>query len=179
MSDSRNHAISARAGFFKVSVTCSLQDDGLSILRGTAVSRIGYDAIRAIRFHRHAPKRAVLVLTPSSGRDVSFLLQQGRKCDREITDFVTALVARVARAAPQTCLVIGPSRRQWVASWVGVLVSGLVLSIAAWSGLAGRPLGSLAMPIAVALVNLGVVLPILRSGKPRHHRVSDAPIAPG
>ena len=91
-----------------------------------------------------------------------------------IDDFMKSLLKRVAVASPETAYVSGPSRTQWIASWIGVLASGAVLLLVAWSLSAGRQIGPMLMPVGIALVNLAVVVPILRSGKPRRCRAADA-----
>lgn len=184
MSDLRKHGtpiheIRARTGFFPITVTCRLGDDGLHILRGADVTRIGYDAFASLRFDRRGSGHAALVLAASDGRGASFLFKPGLAPDAEVTAFAMDLGKRVARASPAARLVIGPSRRQWVASWIGVCASGLVLlgaALALWAG--GAP-GSVLVPTAVALVNLGIVLPILRAGPPRTHAMKDAAAALG
>jgi hypothetical protein len=44
----------------------------------------------------------------------------------EIDGFVKSLLQRVASASPTTRVIFGPSKKQWMASWLG-LASGAVL----------------------------------------------------
>ena len=173
------HEIRAQTGFFPVTVTCRLDEDGLRILRGGAVTRIGHDAYGDIRFHRRGSGRAALVLAPSDGRGLTLLFKPALASDDEIADFVADLGRRIARSSPVARLVIGPSRRQWVASWIGVLASGVVLAGAALSLWGGVGFDAVLVPSAVALINLGIVVPIVRAGPPRALAIRDAAAAIG
>lgn len=177
MTDMENDEISVRTGFLNRSVTCRIAEAGLEVLRNGQITWIGYDRFSAIRFDRRVSGRAVLSVKTSEGATTTFRSVPETASAMEIDDFVKSLLQRVACVSPTTRFVIGPSRLQWVASWVGVLASGAVLLFAAWSLLADQHFGPLLLPVGIALVNLAVVLPIVRSGKPHHSSAADAPTA--
>jgi len=56
-------------------------------------------------------------------------------------------------------------------AWAGIWSSFVFL---AWSLLAGGQIRPMLMPVGIALVNLAVVVPIVRSGKPRQYSAADA-----
>jgi hypothetical protein len=93
----------------------------------------------------------------------------------EIDDFVKSLLDCVARVSPTKRFVIGPSQTQWVASWVGLFASSAVFAFATWSLSDAGQFGSVLLPVGIALVNLAVLLPVLRSGRPRRYTAADAP----
>lgn len=165
----------ARIGLLKADVICRLEDDALSIIRGSGVTRIGYTHLAAIRFQRMTSRRAVLVLTPVDGRGLTLVLSTGGPAMPKIIQGVTALIAAVARLAPHAPLWIGPSRRQWLAACVAAVASGLVFVVVAGNLWLGQGLGPMVLPMAVASINLTVVWPILRAGRPRPVPVGQAP----
>lgn len=179
MRDKQNDEISVRTGFLNRSVTCRTAEAGLEVLCNGHTTRFGYDRFSEIRLDRRVSGRAVLSIKASDGATTTFRFVPEAASAMAIDDFVKSLLQRVARVSPTTRFVIGPSRSQWVASWVGVLASSAVLLYAAFSLLADRHFGSLLLPVGIALVNLAVVLPIVRSGRPRHSLVADAPTAFG
>jgi hypothetical protein len=132
-----------------------------------------------IRFHRRGAGRAVLGVRTSDGNTTTLRLMASPGSNGVIDDFVKSLLKRVALSSPETAFVSGPSQTQWIASRIGVLASGAILLLAAWSLSAGGQIGPMLMPVGIALVNLTVVVPILRSGKPRKYQVADAKILPG
>jgi hypothetical protein len=174
MSDIQNREIRAGLGFFNRPVVCRIAEDGLEIARGADVTRVGYDVLSEIRFHRRGAGRAVLGVRTSDGNATTLKLMATHASNGAIDDFMKSLLKRVAVASPETAYVSGPSQTQWIASWIGVLASGAVLLLVAWSLSAGRQIGPMLMPVGIALVNLAVVVPILRSGKPRRYRAADA-----
>lgn len=177
MADMQNDEISARTGFLNRIVTCRIAEAGLEILRDSHSARIGYDAFAEIRFDRRGSGRDVLSVKTAEGATTTFRSVPEAAAATEIDDFMKSLLQRVACVSPTTRFVIGPTRTQWVASWVGVLASGAVLLFSAWSLLADRHSGPFLLPIGIALVNLVVVLPIVRSGRPRHSSAADAKTA--
>lgn len=179
MTDTQNHENSASLGFFNRPVVCRITEDGLEIARGSYVTRIGYDVLSEIRLHRRGAGRAVLGVRTSDGDTTILRLMAKHSPEGAINDFVKTLLKRVALSSPGAAFVSGPSRTQWVASWIGVLASGAVLLLSAWSLVAGGQIGPMLMSVGIALVNLAVVVPILRSGKPRQYPVADATILPG
>lgn len=176
MSDIQNREIPAGIGFFNRPAVCRIAEDGLEIARGTDVTRIGYDVLSEIRFHRRGAGRAVLGVRTSDGKTTTLRMRATHASNGPIDDFVKSLLERVALSSPGAAFVSGPSRTQWIASWIGVLASGAVLLLSAWSLVAGGQIGPMLMPVGIALVNLAVVVPILRSGKPRQYPVADATI---
>lgn len=177
LTDMQTHEIRARTGFFNRSVTCRFSENGMELVQDRDVKRIGYDKLSEIRFHRRGAGRSVLRLKTSQGDMATLRLMLDGSSDRGIDDFVKSFLQRVAQSSPQTPVVIGPSRLQWLASWIGVVASGAILLLAAWSLLVGGQIGALLMPVGIALVNLVIVVPILRSGPTRHYTVADAPAA--
>lgn len=173
----QNDEISVRTGVLNRSVTCRIAEAGLDVLRDGHTTRFGYDRLSEIRFYRRGSGRAVLSVQTSDGTTTTLRFVPEAASAMEIGDFVKSLLQRVARVSPTTRFVIGPTRMQWVASWVGVLASSAVLLFAAWSLLADRHFGPLLLPVGIALVNLAVVLPIVRSGRPCHSSAADAPKA--
>jgi len=162
MSDMQNREIRAGLGSFNRPVVCRIAEDGLEIARGADVTRIGYDALSEIRFHRRGAGRAVLGIRTLDGNTTTLRLMAAHASNGPIDDFVKSLLERVALSSPGAAFVSGPSRTQWIASWIGVLASGAVL-----------------LSVGIALVNLAIVVPILWSGKPRQYPVADATILPG
>jgi hypothetical protein len=179
MSDMQNREIRAGLGSFNRPVVCRIAEDGLEIARGADVTRIGYDALSEIRFHRRGAGRAVLGIRTLDGNTTTLRLMAAHASNGPIDDFVKSLLERVALSSPGAAFVSGPSRTQWIASWIGVLASGAVLLLSAWSLAAGGQIGPMLMPVGIALVNLAIVVPILWSGKPRQYPVADATILPG
>ena len=177
MADMQNDEISARTRFLNRILICRIAEAGLEIQRDIHTTRIGYDACAEIRFDRRGSGRAVLSVKTSEGATTNYRFVPEATSAMEIDDFVKSLLQRVARVSPTTRFVIGPTRTQWVASWVGVLASGAVLLFAAWSLLADRHFGPLLLPVGIALGNLVVVIPIVRAGRPRHSSAADAPTA--
>lgn len=177
--DTQYHEIRAGIGFFNRTVACRISEDGFEIARDGDVTRIGYDAIAKIRFYRHASGRSFLKLEIVAGTVATLKLTPKSTAGRGIDGFVQSLLQRVASSSPATQVVFGPSRTQWTASWIGALVSGAVILFASWSLLAGGQIGPVLMPVGIALVNLVIVVPILRSGQPRHYTAADAPAALG
>ncbi len=179
MTDKQNHEIPAGIGFFNRPVVCRIAEDELEIARGADVTRISYDILSEIRFHRRGAGRAVLGVQTSDGNTMTLRLMATPGSNGVIDDFVKSLLKRVAHSSPETALVSGPSRTQWIASWIGVLASGAILLFSAWSLIAGGQIGPMLMPVGIALVNVAVVVPILRSGKPRQYEVADATLLLG
>jgi hypothetical protein len=174
MSDIQNHEIRGGIGFFNRPAVCRIAEDGLEIARGTDVTRIGYEMLSEIRFHRRGVGRAVLGVRTSEGNTTTLRLTATPGPNDVIDDFMKSFRKRVVLSSPGAAFVSGPSQTQWIASWIGVLASGAVLLLAAWSLSAGGQIGPTLMPVGIALVNLAVVVPILRSGKPRRYRAADA-----
>lgn len=59
-----------------------------------------------------------------------------------------------------------------LAAWID-LVASVVIRIGATRALLANSFGaSLLLPVGIELVNLSVVIPIVRSGRPRHYLVS-------
>ena len=177
MTDVQNDKIRATTGFFNRAVTCRVTEASLEIQRDGDTAWIGYDAFSVIRYHRRVSGRAVLSLTISDGTKMTLRFAPEAASAVEIEDFVKSLRHRIAGSSPTTRFVIGPSQTQWVASWIGLFASGAVLAAATWSVSAGGRFGYVLLPAGVALVNLAVVLPILRSGQPRRYTAADAPSA--
>jgi len=174
MTDTQNREIRAGLGVLNRPAVCRIADEGLEIARGTDVTRIGYNMLSEIRFLRRGAGRAVLGVRTSDGNTTTLRLMAAHGSKSAIDDFVKTLLERVALSSPGAAFVSGPSRTQWIASWIGVLASGAVLLLSAWSLVAGGQIGPMLMPVGIALVNLAVVVPILRSGKPRRYRAADA-----
>jgi hypothetical protein len=178
MTDTQNREIRAGLGVLNRPAVCRIADEGLEIARGTDVTRIGYDTLSEIRFHRRGAGRAVLGVRTSDGNTTTLRLMAAHGFKSAIDDFVKSFLKRVALSSPGAAFVSGPSRTQWIASWIGVLASGAVLLLSAWSLVDGGQIGPMLMPVGIALVNLAVVVPILRSGKPRQYPVADVKILP-
>jgi hypothetical protein len=174
MTDMQNREIRAGLGLFNRPAVCRIAEEWLEITRGADVTRISYNMLSEIRFHRRGAGRAVLGVRTSEGNTTTLRLMATHGPDGMIDDFTKSLLKRVALTSPETAYVSGPSQTQWIASWIGVLASGAVLLLAAWSLSAGGQIGPMLMPVGIALVNLAVVVPILRSGKPRRYRAADA-----
>jgi hypothetical protein len=174
MTDVKNDEIHSTTGFLNRSVTCRIAKAGLEVLRDGHTTLIGYDGFTEIRFDRRGSGRAVLIVKTSEGTTTTLRFVPEAAAAMEIDDFVKSLIDRVGHLSPKTRFVIGPSQTQWVASWGGLFASGAVLAATAWSVSAGGQLGSVLLPVGVALVNLAVVLPILRSGRPRRYTAADA-----
>jgi len=179
MTDTQNREIRAGLGVLNRRAVCRIADEGLEIARGTDVTRIGYDMLSEIRFHRRGAGRAVLGVRTSNGNTRTLRLMAAHGSKSAIDDFVKTLLERVGLSSPGAAFVSGPSRTQWIASWIGVLASGAVLLLSAWNLAASGQIGPMLMPVGIALVNLAVVVPILWSGKPRQYPVADATILPG
>lgn len=177
MTDMQNDEISSRTGFLNRTVTCRVTEVGLEIQSDGDIALIGYDGFTEIRFDRRGSGRAVLIVKTSEGTTTTLRFVSEAASAMEIDDFVKSLLERAARLSPTTRFVIGPSQTKWVASWVGLFASGAVLAAATWSVSAGGQFGSVLLPVGVALVNLAVVLPILRSGRPRRYTAADVPSA--
>jgi len=179
MTDKQNHEICAGIGFFKRPVVCRIAEDGLEIAHGADVTPISYAMLSEIRLHRRGAGRAVLGVRTSDGNTRTLRLMATPAPNGVIDDFVKSLLNRVALASPGTKFVSGPSQTQWIASWIGVLASGAVLLLASLNLSAGGQSGPMLMPVGIAFVNLAVVVPILRSGKPRQHTAAEAQAALG
>lgn len=177
MTEMQNDEISARTGFLNRSVMCRIAEAGLEVLRDGKTTRIGYDGFTEIRLDRRGSGRAALSFKTLEGATTTLRFLPEAASAVGIDDFVKSLLQRVAGVSPKTRFVMGPTRSQWVASLVGVLASCAVLLFAAGSLLSDRHFGPLFLPVGIALVNLAVVLPIVRSGKPRHFSAVDAPTA--
>lgn len=163
--------IEARVGFFGKSVICRLSKDHVELLRGELTSRIGYPDLSSVRVFRAVPGQAVIGLVCQNGSKTTIRLAPSSGSDGEISAFTTALVNRVARVAPMTRLHLGPSRRQWIIAWVGVIVSSVILLASVWSFAREGSVGSLLLPLGIAMVNLVVVMPIVKSERPREQVV--------
>ena len=179
MTGTQSRESRAGLGVFNRPAVCRIAEEGLEIARGTDVTRIGYDMLSEIRFHRRGVGGAVLRVRTSDGNTATLRLMATHASDGAIDDFVKSLLKRVALSSPGAAFVFGPSRTQWIAYWSGVLASGTVLLLSACSLVAGGQIEPILMPVGIALVNLAVVVPILRSGKPRQYPVADATILPG
>lgn len=179
MTDTQNREIRAGLGIFNRPAVCRIAEEGLEIVLGADVTRIGYDTLSEIRVHRRGAGRAELGVRTSDGNTTILRLTVKHASNGAIDDFLKVLLKRVALSSPETAFVSGPSRTQWNASRIGVLASGAVLLLSAWSLVAGGQIGPTLMPVGIALVNLAVVVPILRSGKPRQSEVADATILLG
>jgi len=114
------------------------------------VIRIGYEMLSEIRFHRRSAGRAVLGVRTSDGNATTLRLMAAHGSNGAIDDFVKSFLKRVALSSPGTAFVSGPSRTQWIASWIGVLASGAVLLLSAWSLVAGGQTGPMLMPVGIA-----------------------------
>ena len=146
----------------------------MEILAGARTSRVGYGELSSVRVHRQPPGKAVLGLVSRNGEKTTLRLTPSSRSDAEIASFTGALLDRVAQADPMTPLHLGPSRRQWVAAWIGLVVSGAILVAAGWTLASAGAVGPLLLPVGIALVNLAVVVPILTSGRPREQAVGKA-----
>jgi len=175
MSETPFHQIDAHVGFFPRRVTCKLMDDHVEILNGTKATRIGYGDLSTISLFRQAARRTIVGLTRKSGRTTRFRLTSSSGSDEMVVAFTRSLVESVARVAPETPLVLGPNRRQWFAAWIGFAASVAILLGAVWAVLSEAPIGPVLLPVSIGLVNLPVVVPILRVGRPRHCAVAAAP----
>ena len=163
----------ARAGFFGKSAACRLTQEHVDLTQGGQTRRIGYAALSAVRIHRHRPGQAMLGLS-SGDETVTIRLVPPSRSEEEIAAFTAALIDRVAQVAPTTPLQQGPSRLQWIAAWIGVIVSGAILLASVWTLAIGGAVGPLLLPVGIALANFGVVLPILKAGKPRVQEIGQA-----
>jgi hypothetical protein len=174
MADKQYHEIRAGIGLFNRPVVCRIAEDGLEIARGADLTRISYNMLSEIRFHQRGAGRTVLGVRTSDGNTTTLRLMSTPGPNGVIDDFVKSLLKRVALSSPGTAFVSGPSRTQWIASWIGVLASGAVFLLSTWSLVVGDQIWPMLMPVGIALVNLAFVLPILRSGKPRRYTAADA-----
>ncbi|NHQ75900.1 hypothetical protein HAT86_15730 [Roseovarius gahaiensis] len=174
MNKKANLEVRAKVGVFNRSVACRLGEGMLEVERGGNVQRVGYDEIVEIRFQKRRSGRSVLGIQRATGRAITLRVSSGATSDEAVNDFVKSLCSLLAATSPDARVVIGPSRTQWVASWGGLFASGAVLLFAVWSLLAGDNIGSMLMPIGISLVNLAVVVPILRSGRPHQYSVAEA-----
>lgn len=163
--------IEARGGFPARPMICRLGEEQLEILAGAQTSRVGYGELASLRVHSHPSGKAVLGLVSRNGEKTTLRLTPSSRSDAEIASFTGALLDRVAQADPMTPLHLGPSRRQWVAAWIGLVVSCAILVAAGLTIAAASAVGPLLLPVGIALVNLGVVVPILKSGRPREQVV--------
>ena len=175
MTNMQNIEVLASIGFFNSRVTCRHGEACLEILRDGDVTRISYDQFSELRYARRGSGQAVLSVQTLEGTTTKLRFVPEAESSMEVDDFVKSLIDRVAHKSPTTRFVIGPSQTQWVASWVGLFASGAVLALAMWNLSAGGQFGSLLLPVGIALVNLAVVLPILRSGRPRRYTAANAP----
>lgn len=164
----------ARAGFFGERGNCRLTQDQLELRCGSKTKRIRYADLSSVSVYRPAPGRAVLGLFSRKGSKTTIRLTPHSRSGEEVSAFTASLVDRVARVAPMTPLLLGPSRRQWIAAWVGVIVSGAILLTLGWTLATGSAVGPLLMPVGIALANLVVVAPILMSGRPREQSIGKA-----
>jgi len=160
MTDTQNQEIRAGRGFFNRALICRIAEGGLEIARDADVTRISYDMLSEIRFHRHLSGRSLLKMETLTGTVRTPRLTPTSTARAEFDGFVQSLLQRVSSASPTTRVVFGPSKTQWMASWLGLL--------------AGGQIGLMLMPVGIALVNLAVVVPIVRSGKPRLYPAADA-----
>ena len=176
MSETPCHQIDAHIGLFARHVTCRLMDDHVEILNGTRALRIGYGDLSSISLFRQAARRTIVGLTCKAGITTRLRLVSSSGSDEKVVAFTKSLVARVARVAPDTPLLLGPNRRQWLAAWIGLAASVAILLGAIWALFAEAPIGPVLLPVSIGLVNLAVVVPILRTGRPRHCVVASAPI---
>lgn len=174
MSDMQSEEIQGRTWAFGRPVTCRLGPDGLEIRRGSEATRVGYDEVAAIRVDSTKPGREVFSLHSAWGGTTTIRMRPRSGAGAQVEAFTKSLVARVARAAPETTFVLGPSRSQWVAAWIGLVASGAIIIAVLWTFFAGGPFAPTLVPLAIALVNLSVVLPILRAGRPRALTVAEA-----
>ena len=177
MTNMQNIEVLASFGFFNSRVTCRHGEACLEILRDGDVTRISYDQFSEIRYSRRGSRQAVLSVQTSEGTTTTLRFVPEAASSMEADVFVKSLLDRVVHISPTTRFVIGPSQTQWVASWVGLFASGAVLAVTMWNLSAGGQFGTLLLPVGIALVNLAVVLPILRSGRPRRYTAADAPAA--
>lgn len=175
MIDTLENRIEARTGFFAGRVTCRLTDHHLEIPNGTEVTRIAYGDLSSVRIARQGTRRVVLALATTNGRQLKMRLGSPSS-EKAIKGFAGSLIRRVALIAPETPLLLGPSRRQRLAGWTGLTVSILILVAVGATLLTGGPIGPILLPLGIALVNLATVIPVLQAGRPRHGVVSAPPV---
>lgn len=176
MSETPCHQLDAHIGFFARRVTFRLTDDHVEILDGKRATRIDYWDLSSVSFFRQAARRTIVGLTCKTGKTTRFRLASSSGSDEKLAAFTRFLVESVARVAPETPLLLGPNRRQWIAAWIGLAASVTILLGAVWALFAETPVGPVLLPVSIGLVNLAVVLPILQAGRPRQCVVSTAPV---
>ncbi|MCR9148582.1 MAG: hypothetical protein NXH83_00265 [Rhodobacteraceae bacterium] len=166
--------LTGRSSFLGRDITLRLADEGLEIRRGSEVSRVDYGRLAAIGLGARAPLRLALTISPADGTARTLRLRCTASSDAGARSFVRSLIARVAAVQPTMPVVLGPSRLQWLASWIGLLASAVILIVAAWATLTGAPLSAVLVPVSIAAVNLAVVVPILRAGPARTYTAEQA-----
>jgi hypothetical protein len=175
MIDTSTNQIEARTGFFVRRVTCRLTGEHVEIKGGPQTTRIRYGDLVSIRIARQGARRTVIEFCTTGGQKIQLRLAPRSASDQTAQGFIRSLVSRIAKVAPETPLHLGPSRRQRVAAWIGLVASVAILTGADWSLVTDGSIGPLLLPIGIALANLGVIIPILQAGSPRHCVVSAAP----
>lgn len=173
MFETPQNQIDACIGFFARRITCRLTDDRIEILTGAQVTPIPYRHTATIRIARQGGQRTVLELQTFGGQTKQLRLVPPSGPEAA-ADFMRSLILRVTQVAPETVLRIGPSRRQRVAAWIGLVASVAILLGTGWSLITGGSVVSLLLPISIALINLAVVTPILQAGRSRDCIVSEA-----
>jgi hypothetical protein len=123
MSGTPRQQIDARTSFFTRRVSCGLTDHHVEILDGAQATRIGYGDLSSVRLFRHGTRRIVLDLTSANGTTTRLRLVPSFGSDEKVAGFKRSLVESVARVAPETPLLLGPSRWQWLAAWIDLVVS--------------------------------------------------------
>ena len=166
--------LTGRSAVLGRDITLRMADEGLEIRRGSEVSRVDYGRLAAIGFNARAPLRLSLTISLGDNAARTLRLRYRATTAERAGSFVRSLVARVAKVQPTMPVVLGPSRLQWLASWIGLLASAAILVVAAWNTLTGAPLSAVLVPISIAAVNLAVVVPILRAGPSRVYTAVEA-----
>lgn len=123
--------------------------------------------IRELRLLRETPGRREVRLLALDGRRLT-LSEARAPAPGAFPHFASALVDRLSRTAPPPVFVLGTTQARWIAALTGLVASVALMVAALWILMTGGALAEVAAPVAVAAVNLAIVLPIARTGRPRH-----------
>lgn len=145
-----------------------LLEPGRLVRQGPAGEKVlPFEAIAGISWltARSGPDRMIL----RSRDGTRMVLREGAGADRSrLAPFARTLLQRIGDAGLRVPCAHGPGRIAWIAGWIGLAVSLLILVAAAVALAGGQGPGALALPVGIAAVNLAVVFPVVRGGAPRN-----------
>lgn len=148
----------------QIRIPIHLEDDRVVSALGRNGLSLSFCDIAFIRLCTANSARLCLELEAIDGRKIAVRWRAGNPGASSYFTLAVELMTRASRQNEFVTFAIGPSRRIWIAAWIGLITSIVVIIGMTWAVLTGLGIPTALLPMALAPVSLIAVLPILLNG---------------